>query len=346
MRRPQQPLWVAENRKDEALGRLKPVKSTVNRKDSCLFVIDEEGHECGIPVENNCHVIPKSGVLRELMDHPSGKVLELQWGVTRWGHHFLSSNKTNPVSLATDSFEPQLIGTGDACARWFACRNHDVEFHPIDVGHLDFSNPVVPFLCLYRSTLYTADLLRMASNAATMSRRRALNSPYVEARIEWLKSKQAIESFIPWNRRILTRLGKAWHIKKAYGDVEPDIVCGQLIPFCSRVRFGACVIYRREFTVVVFPYQGDLHVMGVLHLTEDSNSVKASKEYLVQAANLSSQTSKYDVDILKELITNGLGAAAMSPESYLGLADEDKETIRQLVARSSGDKAMGRVFGR
>lgn len=344
MHRRQWPVWVDNKQKGEIVERLGPVKRVVNRQGTCLFVVDEGGGGCGNPVDNNCHAIPEAGVLSELKDRLSGKVLELQWNVDRWGHHFLSSNEANPVNRTLDSFEPQLVGTGDACVRWFACRDHDVDFHPIDVRYPDFSNPVVPFLCLYRSTLYAADLLRMVSGAMAMWGRRALNSHYIQTRVEWIKSKNEISKTIPHNHRILSRLGKAWHIKKAYGHFEPDIVCGQLLSFHSRVKFAACVSYKREITAIVFPCEGDLHKVGVLHLTEDSNSVKRNKERLVHAVNVSNYNDDYGVDVLKELLVNGFGAAAISPESYRGLPDGEKRTIRELVATTSGYPTMARAF--
>lgn len=344
-RRRQQPFWVDKNRKNEVTERLEPVKSAVNHKGSCLFVIDEEGNSCGEPVDNNCHVIPESKVLGELKDPSSGKVLELQWNVGRWGHHFLTSSETNPANLTPDSFEPQLMGTGAACVRWFACREHDLEFQPIDAKHLDFDNPIVPFLCLYRSTLYAADLLRMASDSMNIWDRKAMRGSNSKARIEWVKSTSQIKQLIPRNNRILARLGKAWHIKKAYSDLETDVVSGQLFSFRSQVKFAACVSYSKALTVVVFPYEEDWHKMGVLHLTEDSDSVKKSKEQLSRVVNASGKNSNYGVDVLKELLTNGSGAAAMSPESYRGLSDEEKKTIRRLVARFSGQEAMSRAFG-
>ena len=344
-RKQQQPFWVNKSRKNEVIERLQPVKSAVNHRRSCLFVIDEEGRACENPVYSNCHVIPESGVLSWLKDDPSGKVLELQWDVSRWGHHFLSNNKANPFNLSPDSFEPPLVGTKDACVRWFACKEHDVEFYPIDARYLDFNNPIVPFLCLYRSTLYTADLLRMVSGSMIMWDKQAWRRPNKQTHIEWAKSTNRIKQIIPRNDRIVAKLGKAWHIKKTSGDFESDIVCGQLLSFRSQVRFAACVSYRRDIAVVVFPYEGNLHKAGVLHLTEDSQSVKGSKDQLLQIVNASGEDRNYGIDVLKELLTNGFGAAAISPDSYRGLSDEEKKEIRELVAISSGYKVMARTFG-
>lgn len=336
---------VDKGQKSKVSEQLQPIKDVVNSKGQCLFLIDEDGRICGKPVDNNCHVIPESSVLNELKDHRSGKVLELQWGVGQWEHLFLSSSEASPATLDPDQFEPRSVGTGDACVRWFACKDHDDEFRPIDVMDLDFSDPVVPFLCVYRSTLYSADLLRMGISAMRNWDRKAMNHPRKAVRMEWMKNKADIERILIKNQRISTELGKVWYIKKTHGKFDPDVVSEQLFAFRSRVRFAACISYRRDITVVIFPYEEDYHMMGVLHLIEDADPVKKSKEQLARAVNASGKNSNYGVDVLKELLTNGSGAAAMSPDSYYGLSDEERKAIRQLVAMSSGQKAMARAFG-
>ncbi len=336
---------VDKNQKNTVAERLQPIKDVVNRKGHCLFVIDEDGRVCGNPVNNNCHIIPESSVLSELKDRRSGKVFELQWGVNQWEHFFLATSETNPTTLDPDRFEPRPVGTGDACVRWFACKDHDAEFYPIDVMNLDFSDPVVPFLCFYRSTLYAADLLRMGTSATSDWDRKAMNHPRVEVRVEWRRNRNSMKEVLLKNQHIVTELGKVWYLKKAYRKFALDIVSGQLFTFRSRVRFAACVSYGGDVTVVVFPYEEDLHKMGVLHLAEDVDLVKKNKEQLARAVNASCKNSNYGVDVLKELLTKGSGAAAMSPDSYNGLSTEEKKAIRQLVARSSGQQAMSRAFG-
>ena len=336
---------VAKSQKNKVAKRLQPIKDAVNRKGHCLFVIDEEGHVCGNSEGNNCHIIPEASVLSELKDSGSGKVLELQWGVNQWQHFFLNTSETNPATLDPDRFEPRPVGTHDACVRWFACTKHDGEFHPIDVMDLDFDDPVVPFLCVYRSTLYAADLLRMGISAMRGWDRTAMNHPRKEVRAEWMNAKIDIQDMLLKNQQISIELGRMWHIKKTYRQFDPDVVSGQLFTFRSRVRFAACVSYGTAVTVVVFPYEEDLHKMGVLHLTKDADLLKKNKEHLVLAVNASVRNSNYGVNVLKELLTNGSGAAAMSPESYRDLSDEEKKAIRRLVARSSGQEAMSRAFG-
>ena len=159
-------LWIPNLRKNELENRLEPVKRAERHRGTCLFVVDENGRRRGNPVDNNCHVIPESAVLDVLKDD-RGKVLEMRWGVARWGHLYVKSSESNRIDFGDpDSFEPQEVVTGNACIGWFACKDkctntdHDGEFGPIDVRDPDFSDPLIRLLCMYRAVLYESDQCR------------------------------------------------------------------------------------------------------------------------------------------------------------------------------------------
>ena len=332
--------WIPKDRKGEVGKRLEGVKAIERRKGRCLFVIDEKGQPCGNPVGNNCHVIPNSSVLELLKEESSGKVMELRWGVNKFEHLFVSSSEANPINLDDHAeFEPQLVGTRDACVRWFACKPHDDEFRPIDVGEPDFDDPDVRFLAAYRMALYGADLSRLGAGLVQRWDQKLMRGP-IQIRSQWIPIRTTLKTGIPKSRSNATRLGKIWYAWKANRDFDPDIVSGHLLSFRSRLKFAACVFSGKGIVVIVFPVGEDLHKMGVLHLAEDSDSVNDDKERLIQMSNGSLERCNYGVDVVQGLMANGSGVVAASPESYRRLPDGQRLTIQRLVANSSGVEIM------
>ena len=335
MRSYQQGRWIPNSRKGEVAKRLQPIKEAEGRKGTCLFVTDGQGRVCGNPVHNNCHVIPESAVLSNLKDR-HGKVFKLRWGVSRWEHLFVSSSETNPIDLNDpDAFEPQPVGTGDACVRWFACTDHDNAFGPIDVRHLDFSNPIVRFLCVYRAALYSADLSRLGNRLLKWDKQ-FLNSGNIRLRAQWIKERKALKTGIPRAKPTAIRLGKIWYDCKTRGKLDPDLVSVQSLTFRSQLRFAACMTYGNGLEVVAFPLGDDWHKMGVLHLSEYADSVKENKEKLTRLSSTSQQSSSCGINMVEELMTNGRGIIAASPESYGELSDEERRAINRTVADASG----------
>ena len=341
------PQWIPDNQKSGVSERLEPVKKAEGHKGRCRFVIDEKGRQCKTPVHNNCHVIPEKAVLGQLKDNASGKVLELRWRVSKWDHFFVSSSETNPIDLNTaDAFEPQSVGTGDACVRWFVCEDHDKKFEPVDVGEPDFSDPTVRFLCAYRAALYAADLSRLGKRLLQEWDERILRNASKLLRVQWIKEKGALKTGIPSAQSIATRLGKIWCVWNAHTEEEfdPNVVSGQLLPFRSRLKYAACVSYGQGLCVMVFPVGEDRHKMGILHLAEGSGLVNEDKERLTEWCNASESSDNYGVNVLQRVMENGSGTVAASPESYQGLSEEQKQAIRQVVRSHSAADQMVKAF--
>ncbi len=343
MRRREPLLWVHQDHKSEVPERLETVKKAEGHKGRCLFVIDEEGHICRKQENNNCHVIPKSKVLDQLKDN-TGKVLQLRWGVRKWQDFFISSNEANPIDLNTaDAFHPQRVGTGDACVGWFACKDHDNEFHPIDGEDLDFSDYTVRFLIAYRAALHAADLARVGERLFAWDKQ-FLNSPHMKMRAEWSKIRGTLKVEIPRARSTATRLGKIWYTWKKYGEFDPNFISGQTLFFRSRLKFAACVSYGKGLLVVVYPGEEDQHMMGLLNLAEDSVSAEEDKQRLAQMANDSQRSDNCGVVVLQETMANVFGNVAASPDSYDGLSEEEKQAILEVVRRYSSVDQMVKAF--
>ena len=337
--------WVPNKRKPEVGERLEPVKTAVSHKGSCLFVIDENGHPCGEPVYNNCHVIPQSAVLGQIKDKVSGKVLDLRWGIRRWEHLFVSSSEANPIDLnATDAFDPQPVGTGDACVRWFACKDHDNEFSPIDIEELDLDDPIVRFLCIYRATLYVADIARLGKRLLKDWDKPIMRNGLPQQRSQWVQDRGTLKTGTPSAQYTATRLGKVWYDWKTRGGLDTDFVSGQLLPFRSRLKFAACAPYGQDLYVVVFPVSEDRHKLGILHLAEHSDSVAEETETLTQICRASEGNHDYGVDVLKGIMAKEYGTVAASPDSYRGLSEQERQEIRQIVAHNSAAGRMAKSF--
>ncbi len=348
MSAPMSGLWVPDRRKGEVGRRIEPLKRAEGRKGRCLFVIDEDGHTCGNPIYNNCHVIPESTVLDDLKDVSSGKVYEFRWGVSQWGHFFSKSSEANPINLTdVDAFEPQSVGTGDACVGWFACKqddtDHDGEFSAIDVKEPDFDDPVIRFLSAYRAFLYEVDMSRRVKDLVNDWNNRARAHPQRDIRVEWSRLRGIWRNRTPRAEATASRLSKVWYRWKTHGGFDSDTVSGQLVSFRSKLKFAACGLYG-GVVVTVSPEGEDGHKMGILHLSEDADSAKEDKEKLVRLAEVSRASDNYGVGVVEELMTNGWGAVAASPESYSGLHIEEKRTMRSFVARNSSANTMAKAL--
>ncbi len=324
-----------------------PVKREERGRGVCLYVTGENGQRCGNPVDNNCHVIPESEVLNELKDRKSNKVMELQWGVARWAHYYVTSSATNPITSSNlDVFKPQLVVTKDACVGRFACKctkpDHDNEFSPIDVKEPNFNDPRVPVLSMYRATLYESDLCRLGKRLAEQYKQTALR----RIPVEWNRLNAPLQSRTQWSKATSKRLGKIWHRWKTYGKLDADAVSVRVLNFRSSLKFAACVFnYEKYVTVTVSPLGGDRHKMAVLHLSDDTDAVTEATERLSRLAIDSENSTNYGVEVLKDLMTYGAGSVAASPESYHGLPDEERRTINKIVADASGAGILAYSFG-
>ena len=96
--------------------------------------------------------------------------------------------------------------------------------------------------------------------------------------------------------------------------------------------------------MTVFPAEEHGHKMSILHLSEEADSAKDDKEKLVRLSEVSEESDNYGVDVLEELMTNGWGTIAASPEAYNGLHVEEKRTLQSLVARNSAANTMAKAL--
>ena len=336
------PPHVPDRLKSGLKRRVAPIRAEERGRGVCLYVISENGERCGNPVDNNCHVIPKSEVLDELQDPNSNKVYELRWGAARWEHYYAKSSATNPITPSNpEAFEPQLVAPRLACVGRFACKctqpDHDDEFSPIDVKEPDFNDPRVPVLSMYRAALYEADLCRLGKRLMEQHRQDALRRPQMEVRVYWNRLRAALQSRTQWSEATSERLGKIWHHWKTQGKLDAGAVSVRELNFRSSLKFAACVFsYEKYVSVTVSPLGGDRHNMGVLHLPDDTGAATEAVERLSRLAHETENATNYGVNVLKDLMTYGSGSVAASPESYHGLPVEEQRTINEIVADASG----------
>lgn len=343
--------YVPHDRKPEVKRHLKNIDAQVRGRGRCLYVIDDNGKSCGNLVTNNCHVIPKNAVLDELKDGGGNKVFELRWGVGKWQDLFLRSSESNQIKPANlDVLEPQLVGTGDACVRWFACKDeasgkdHDGEFSPIDVREPNFHDPTIRLLAAYRPLLYTLDLMKLAFRLSRQANKRAMSQSNRRARIEWSKQQAALKEGRKAIEQSASRLGKMWHDWKTNRTMDCDAISWKSLNFHSSLKFAACTFYGQSVVTVV-PVGQDRHKMTILYFREDTDSMHEHKQRLSEVTRASEDNCSYEVDVLKELLTKGEGTVAASPESYRTLTDEQRQTINAIVARSSRADMMETILG-
>ena len=334
-------VWIDDSRKGEVGILLEGVKAVEKSRGSCLFVIDEDGRICGNPVDNNCHVISEKFVLGELKDSDSGKVLELRWGISRWQHLLVSGNGSNPINLNdTSAFDPQSVGTGNACVGSFACKDkvkdvdHDGEFWPIDVKEPDLSNPIVRFLFMYRAALYEVDMCRLAKQFARDWSKQALTHHDKGIRFKWTQLMSTLNSRTSEAKANASKLGKIWCGRKTHGELDPGTISGQALYFSSRLKFASSGFYGSGILVTVVPVGEYQHKMGIFHLSEDADSVKEDKERLIRLSSDSESVGNSGVLMVVELMKDRWSTIAASPKSYSELPDPERQAIQSSVASS------------
>ena len=241
-------------------------------------------------------------------------------------------------------------GLKDACFGRFACKcthpDHDNDFSPIDVRELDFGNPRVPVLSMYRAALYEADLCRLGKRLAEQHNQKALRHHQIEVRVYWNRLRASLQSRTQRSEATSERLGKIWYRWKTQGKLDADAVSVRELNFRSSLKFAACVFSYDEYvSVTVSPLGGDLHKMGVLHLSDDNEAATEAIERLSRLACDSENSTNYGVDVLKDLMTYGAGSVAASPESYHGLPVEERRTINKIAADASGAGILAHSSG-
>ena len=338
----QKPRDVSKKRKRAAnrlLGKLE--NDLADYEGTCLFVTDHSGGFCGKPVSNNCHIVSESTVLHGLRDSKTKKVLELQWGVGPWRKVLFSDNPEQFVQNHT-TFDPSERTTHDACVAWFACklRAHDDEFRPIDVAQPDFCDPVVRFLSAYRMYLYLADQYRQGLEVHEEWSRTAMRNSNPRRRALWLTEKWKLEKGGQAAGIAAALLGKNWHARKTGGPFDLDVVSARVFTFRSKLMLAGGVSYGKATAVTVFPIHGDLHNLAVFNLTSESHIVERDVERLAKVAAATEESEDIGVTVTHELMTNGWGSFALSPESYRALNDEERYTIQSVVARHSRNEEI------
>ena len=309
-------------------------KHVAGYEGRCLFVTDDNGEYCNNPVSNNCHLVSESAVLDGLKDGKTKKVLELQWGVSKW-RELLFSGDVEQRLENTSSFEPSIRTTGAACVGRFACKQcaHDDEFQPIDVAEPDFDDPVVRFLSGYRLLLFLADQCRQAISLHQTWEQAVMRNSKPADRARWLGEKEKLKKALRKAEPDVVLLGKNWHARKNGGAIDLSVVSAQVLNFRSKLRLAGGVSYGKATGVTVFPVQGDLHKMAVLHLTSKSGPAGQDMESLAAVARTSEECENYGVTVTIDLMTNGWGSLAVSPGSYEALNEPDRFAIQSLVAR-------------
>ena len=338
MNRGNQPRRVSKKQKQVANEQLRQIELDVSgHKGNCLFVIDDDGGYCNKLVNNNCHIVSESAVLSKLKDK-DGKVLVLEWGVSQW-RRLIFRDIIGQLVQDTPTFNPPERRAHDACVGWFACNPpHDSEFYIIDVAEPDFSDPVVRFLSGYRMELFLADQCRLAIELEQKWLRSAMRNHQPGVRALLLAEKEKLKNRFRRAESAVQLLGKNWHTRQTGGAFDLDIVSAQVLTFRSKLRFAGGVSYGKATSVTVFPSQGDLHMMGVLYLTSESDLAREDIERLADVARASEKSDDYGVTMTEELMTNGWGSLAASPESFHGLNDQDRRTIQRLIAEHSGSQ--------
>ena len=336
------PPHIPDHLKSELKRRAAPIKAEERGRGVCHYVMYENGERCGNSVDNDCHVIPKSAVLDELQDPNSNKVYELRWGAARWEHYYAKSSATNPITPSNpDAFEPQLVAPRLASVGQFACKctqpGHDDEFSPIDVRELDFNDPRVPILSMYRAALYEADLCRKGKRLLELYRQEAMRHPQMEVRVYWKRLRATLDSRKQWSEATSERLGKIWYRWRTQRKLDAHAVSVRELDFRSSLKFAACVFnYEKYVSVTVSPLGGDQHKMGVLHLSDDTDAATEATERLSRLSYETENATNYGVNVLKDLLTYGTGSVAASPESYRGLPIQEQRTTNEILADASG----------
>ena len=307
----------------------------------CIFVTNDDGSYCDEPVTNNCHIVSETAVLDGLKDDETKKVLELQWGVRQWRPLLFRSDRERLVQDPT-TFGPAPATTRNACVGRFACKRHahDDEFQPIDVAEPDFCDPAVRFLAAYRSMLFFTDQCRQSLKLYGRWHRDAMRIPNARAQKLWLAQGAELKKALRKAEANVTLLGKDWHARKTNQTFDPGLVSADVLGFRSQLRIAGCVSYDKHVAVTVFPTQGDWHKMAGLYLTSESGPASAELGRLAEVARTSRQSENYGVTVANELMTHGLGLLAVSPKSYEGLDDQDRDNVRGLVAKHARDPRL------
>ena len=343
--------WVPSDQKKKASDRLAPTKEKFDVYDGgCLFVVDAYGTPCCNPVNNLCHTIPRSQVLRPLSTR--GRVREVFWGFGNFTNLFIQGSEENPVDLSDlETFQPRLIGIDEASCGRFACKtppiaDHDGKFRLIDVALPDFTDPTIAFLVQYRSDLWALFQLKRINAVMSGWDRRIMRQGTPAKRGGWQSKKAWLNKLLPFTQDKVTRLGITWHTDGHSANTANRVVAGQHLHFRSKLTFAACVFYGRSSVASVFPAGGDLHRVGITNFVEDTQQDAEFTNELIESATASMQKNDYGVDVIACLKRLSSGVIAMSPDSYDQLAGAERDVINQWIQQLAQTDAMAADINR
>ncbi len=325
--------------KQEANERVRQIERNVAAYDNtCMFVLDETDERCGKPAVK-CHSIPRKSVLTRLRN-ADNYLLEFRWNINSWRDVF---NQDGPVDLSSPkAFRPSKVGILEASTGYFACKEHDQKFRPIDVPELDISDNRTPILTAYRIALFVNEqwrkYIRFLGQEVEM---RLRNSNNRHARIEWYKLKAKQPSITSMLNGNLEKLGEIWHKgETSYIDVE-----AHLVQFRSRLRFAATVIVGSVgLYATVFPRANDWHSMLLSHHRDHGQAEYEQIEELNNLAKASVSNDNYGVEMVAQLLSDGFGSVIASDRSYSDLTDGQREDLQELIRKSSQPELLNELF--
>ena len=336
---------VPDHMREYVNAALRQVERDVTAFDNtCMFVIAESGELCGLPAVDG-HSIPRRPVLMRLRAS-SSDLLEFRWSISAWINVF---NGDSAVDLSSQrAFDPIKVGISQASVGRFACGDrrrfgcsHEEQFNPIDVAEFNMDDNRTPILTAYRIVLLVNDQWRkyITSPLFELVRKGVRGSKIKEAQIAFARISEQRRVGSVELRLHLEKLGKAWHIG-AYGDVE-----AHLIRFQSRLRFAAAIMFAPlGLYATVFPNENDEHSMLLSYHKDDKPSVAEAIEGLKTLAEASISNDAYGVELLEKLLLNGFGSVIASGQSYQGLADRLRDSLKEAVRKSSQATMLDELF--
>ena len=341
MNRKRQRRKPSRNAKRKANQGLRKIESDIaNYQGACLFVVDEDGRFCGEPVANRCHIVSNSRVLSLLKDK-DGKVLDLQWGIRQWRRVVFNADQ-DPTEI-----DLPRIPADDACIGWFACKpdgsaGHDDRFHLIDVADPDLDDPEVRILLAYRMQMFLADQFRLAMYLRRLANSVSMRDSSPQGRGYWFKYMETLNTGMLRVKSTVVDLGTALHLAQTSGTLDQRLVSAREFEVRSMLKVAGCAFYGGHLAVLVLPTEVDKHKMTALYFDDDKNEAKEALGRLEQVAAESLQSPDYGVDVIRELITKGYGVLAGSPQSYLDMTDEVRQTICTLIGAQSQHSGLAR----
>ena len=299
----------------------------------CWFVTNDNGKRCR-EIAINSHVVSKGSALSTLMDK-SGKVLELVWEPKNWQHLIMQSNPDNVVHWSNPThYVPPLKGIDSACTGPLACLTHDQQFRKIDKSNLDCNDSDVIFLMLYRVVLYDAALVPHGESLSRSFGRSAASNRSKAVRNIWIPHSRKFENIRNRSRCLATSLGRYWYQRQSLKSLTLPVVKVSEVFFRSRLRFAASLAYAQGGVVSVIPVEDNLHKAIAVSLCKESNSFAATAKQWESTAAISMAENTHGLEVIEMLKSASSGTAAISPDSYQSLNEDDRIKTNGILMQS------------